>query len=96
VGDVSWAVPTVQARVTTCAIGTPFHTWQLTAHGKTPLAHKGMIHAAKIMAGTARSLIEQPAVLAAAKAAHAKALARTPYVCPMPADAKPPLVPRVA
>jgi aminobenzoyl-glutamate utilization protein B len=96
VGDVSWAVPTVQARVATCAIGTQFHTWQLTAHGKTPLAHKGMIHAAKIMAATARSLIEQPGVLAAARAAHAKALARTPYVCPMPADAKPPLVPRVA
>ena len=35
VGDVSWVVPTVQARGATCAIGTPFHSWQLTAQGKT-------------------------------------------------------------
>ena len=96
VGDVSWAVPTVQARVATCAMGTPFHTWQLTAHGKTPLAHKGMLHAAKIMGATARALIENPAILAAAKAAHAKHLARTPYVCPLPGDATPPLVKRAA
>jgi aminobenzoyl-glutamate utilization protein B len=96
VGDVSWAVPTVQARVATCAMGTPFHTWQLTAHGKTPLAHKGMLHAAKIMAGTAQALIENPAILAAAKAAHAQHLVRTPYVCPLPGDATPPLVKRAA
>ena len=41
VGDVSWVVPTVQARGATCAIGTPFHTWQLTGQGKAPYAHKG-------------------------------------------------------
>ena len=35
VGDVSWVVPTVQARVTTCAVGTPFHTWQTVAQGKS-------------------------------------------------------------
>jgi aminobenzoyl-glutamate utilization protein B len=93
---VSWATPTVQANVATCAIGTQFHTWQLTAHGKTPLAHKGMLHAAKIMAGAAAALIAAPAALAAAKAAHAKALAQTPYVCPIPAGARPPLVERAA
>ena len=53
VGDVSWAVPTVQARGATYAIGTPGHSWQLTAQGKTPAAHKGMVHVAKAMAGTA-------------------------------------------
>jgi aminobenzoyl-glutamate utilization protein B len=92
VGDVSWAVPTVQARVATCALGTPFHTWQLTAQGKSPMAHKGMIHAAKIMAATARILIEQPATLAAAQEAHQRHLARTPYVCPIPDDVQPPVV----
>lgn len=95
VGDVSWAVPTVQARVATCALGTPFHTWQLTAQGKSPMAHKGMIHAAKIMAATARILIEEPATLAAAREAHRKHLARTPYACPIPDDVHPP-VPREA
>ena len=95
VGDVSWAVPTVQARVTTCALGTPFHTWQLTAQGKSPMAHKGMIHAAKIMAATARILIEEPATLEAAREAHRKHLARSPYACPIPDDVHPP-VPREA
>ncbi len=31
------------------AIGTEFHTWQLVAQGKTPAAHKGMVHAAKVL-----------------------------------------------
>ena len=44
VADVSWAVPTVQARVATHAIGTPDHSWQITAQGKAGAAHKGMIH----------------------------------------------------
>lgn len=91
VGDVSWAVPTVQARVATCAIGTPFHTWQTVAQGKAPAAHKGMIHAAKTMAATARHLIEHPAVLAAAQEAHKRQLQETPYICPIPEDVKPPV-----
>src|SRR6185312_2704208 len=31
VGDVSWAVPTSQLWVATMPIGTPGHSWQLTA-----------------------------------------------------------------
>ncbi|MFK7868340.1 MAG: amidohydrolase [Roseobacter sp.] len=92
VGDVSWAVPTVQARVATCAVGTPFHTWQTVAQGKTPAAHKGMAYAAKVMAATARRLIEDPALRAAAKAQHAASLAKTPYVCPLPDGVQPPIV----
>ncbi len=94
VGDVSWAVPTVQARVATCAIGTPFHSWQLTAHGKTGIAHKGMLHAAKIMAATARDLFEDAGKLEAARRAHDELLQRTPYTCPMADDVSPPLVAR--
>ncbi|MDE3027059.1 MAG: amidohydrolase [Paracoccaceae bacterium] len=94
VGDVSWAVPTVQARVATCAVGTPFHSWQLTAQGKSPIAHKGMEHAAKVMASTARQLFESPALLAAAKAEHDARLAAHPYICPMPDDVMPPIQPR--
>ena len=91
VGDVSWATPTVQARVATCAIGTPFHTWQTVAQGATPFAHKGMLHAAKVMAATAVELIETPALIAAAKAEHAGKLAEHPYRCPIPDDARPPV-----
>ena len=53
VGEVSWVVPTVQARVATCAVGTSFHTWQALAQGKLSVAHKGMIHAAKVMVSRA-------------------------------------------
>ncbi|MBB2200913.1 amidohydrolase [Gluconacetobacter tumulisoli] len=91
VGDVSWAVPTVQARGATCAIGTPFHSWQLTAQGKAPAAHKGMIHTAKVMAGTAIEVIRDNALLQAATQAHRDRLARHPYVCPMPDDVVPPI-----
>ncbi|WP_422039493.1 M20 family metallopeptidase [Roseibium sp.] len=91
VGDVSWAVPTVQARVATCAVGTPFHTWQLTAQGKAPAAHKGMTHAAKIMAGTAIDLFEDQDVLQNAIDAHHARLGRDPYACPIPDDVTPPL-----
>ncbi len=84
VGDVSWAVPTVQARGATYAIGTPGHSWQLTAQGKTPAAHKGMVHVAKVMAGTAADLLTDPALLEEAKAEHRERLARTPYVSPLP------------
>lgn len=96
VGDVSWAVPTVQARVATCAVGTPFHTWQTVAQGKTPAAHKGMVYAAKVMATTAKRLIEDPDLRARAKAEHGSFLAKTPYVCPLPEGVEPPILPRPA
>src|SRR3954447_19728224 len=68
VGDVSWVVPTVQARGATYAIGTPGHSWQLTAQGMLPAAHKGMVHVAKVMAGTAVDCLRDPALIEAAKA----------------------------
>ncbi|WP_417579380.1 M20 family metallopeptidase [Pelagibacterium sp.] len=94
VGDVSWVVPTVQARVATHAIGTPGHSWQITAQGKAPAAHKGLVHAAKIMAGTAIDLLTRPETLAAAKADLDARVAKTPYVSPMPAEVTPPVEPR--
>jgi aminobenzoyl-glutamate utilization protein B len=90
VGDVSWKVPTVQARGATYAIGTPGHSWQLTAQGKSPLAHKGMVHVAKAMAGTAIDILRDPALLAAAKAEHQARLAITPYESPLPDGIAPP------
>lgn len=93
-GDISWIVPTVQARVATHAIGTPGHSWQITAQGKMPAAHKGMAYAAKAMAGTALEVLNDPALLAAAKADHARRVSRTPYVCPIPPEVNPPLQPR--
>jgi aminobenzoyl-glutamate utilization protein B len=91
VGDVSWVVPTVQARGATYAIGTPGHSWQLTAQGKMPAAHKGMVHVAKVMAGTAVDAIQDEVLVARAKADHQARVSRTPYVCPLPDDIEPPI-----
>jgi aminobenzoyl-glutamate utilization protein B len=91
VGDVSWAVPTVQAHGAMMAIGTPLHTWQVVAQGKMPAAHKGMVHVAKVMAATACKLLTDGGLRDAAKADHAARTARHPYRCPIPAEVSPPL-----
>lgn len=91
VGDVSWVVPTVQAHAATYAIGTPGHSWQLTAHGKTPIAHKGLVFVAKVMASTAVAAVQDPALIARAKADLAERTAATPYICPIPDGVEPPL-----
>ena len=91
VGDVSWVVPTAQIRGATYAVGTPGHSWQLTAQGKSGIAHKGMVHAAKVLAATAAEAIRNPALIAAAKADHAARIAEQPYICPLDADVPPAL-----
>lgn len=96
VSDVTWAVPTTEVLVATHAIGTPGHSWQITAQGKAPAAHKGMTHAATAMARLAQMLITDGKLLSEAKAEHARRLTRSPYVSPLPADLAPPLVPRGA
>jgi aminobenzoyl-glutamate utilization protein B len=67
VGDVSWVVPTVQCTTAVSALGTPAHSWQLVAQGKLPAAHKGMIHAAKIMGSTAAGLLTDDGLRAKAR-----------------------------
>jgi aminobenzoyl-glutamate utilization protein B len=94
VGDVSWVVPTAQARVATHAIGTPGHSWQITAQGKSGQAKKGMVHAAKVMAGLAVEALTDPKLIAAAKADQAARTSVLPYECPLPPDIKPPIVAR--
>ncbi len=91
VGDVSWVVPTVQAHAPSIAIGTPLHTWQVVAQGKSPHAHKAMVQVAKAMAATGAAVLSDPALLAAAKADLAARTARTPYVSPIPEGVEPPL-----
>jgi aminobenzoyl-glutamate utilization protein B len=90
VGDVSWVVPTVQARGATYAIGTPGHSWQLTAQGKLPAAHKGMVHVAKVMAATAVDTLRDPSIIARAKEDLAARTAVTPYQSPIPEGTEPP------
>ncbi|HEY8337751.1 MAG TPA: M20 family metallopeptidase [Tardiphaga sp.] len=91
VGDVSWVVPTVQVHAPTIAIGTPLHTWQVVAQGKSPAAHKAMVQAAKAMAGLGVKALTEPDLITAARADLNRRTARTPYASPLPDDVAPPL-----
>ncbi|MBY6261699.1 amidohydrolase [Azospirillum sp. 412522] len=91
VGDVSWVVPTAQFWGATCAMGTPFHSWQLVAQGKLPGAHKGMTNAASILALTALDALADPDLIAKAKEEFRTLTGGRPYQCPVPADVQPPL-----
>ena len=89
VGDVSWNCPTSQIMAATMAAGTPSHSWQRTAQGKSAVAHKGMLYAAKVIAGSAVDLLEDPKLLKQARQEYDRRLGGETYVCDIPADAKP-------
>lgn len=91
VGDVSWVVPTARCLGACFALGTPFHSWQLVAQGKSTIAHKGMQQTAKVMAATAAALYMSPTLLDDAKAELREQSTVEPYVCPIPAEVPPPL-----
>ena len=84
VGDVSWVCPTAQVNTATWASGTPGHSWQVVAQGKSEIAHKATILAAKVMAGTAIDAILDPSIIEAAKEELNDRLDGGKYVCPIP------------
>lgn len=88
VGDVSWLTPTAQFTAVTWTSGSPGHSWQNVSIGRTSIAHKGMLLAAKVLAAAAADLLTQPELLDKAKAEFALATAQG-YECPLEADTKP-------
>ena len=90
VGDVSHICPTAQLGTVTCAAGTPGHSWQMVAQGKLPLAHKGMLQAAKSLALAAIELYEKPEILEEAQKEY-KAAGQG-YSSPIPEDVKPRII----
>ena len=89
VSDVSWVCPTVQANICTLAAGTPGHSWQEVAQGKSTMAHKGMLCAGKLMAATAIDVLEDPETIAKAKEELAKRVGPEGYIAPIPQGIKP-------
>ena len=82
VGDVSWLAPTAQFTTATWVSGSPGHSWQNVATGRSTIAHKGLLLAAKVLAATAADLMERPELLAKAKEAFLEATALG-YDCPI-------------
>ena len=91
VGDVSWVVPTVQLWVGNYAIGTPFHSWQMVAQGKSAMAYKGMTHAASVMAATAVDVILDQDLRNNALADLKNKVGLDGYICPLLKGSTPPI-----
>ena len=91
VADVSWVVPTVSLWGANYAIGTPFHSWQMTAQGKSSIAIKGMTHAAMVMAATGSDLILNKTILDDAWSEHNKTIEKEGYMLPISLSASPPI-----
>jgi aminobenzoyl-glutamate utilization protein B len=89
VGDVSWITPMGQFRATTWALGTPAHSWQAVAADGS-FGTKGMLHAAKVVAGTVADLMEDEERLAAARDEFENVAGEDAYESPLPEDAEPP------
>ncbi|MGI5990508.1 MAG: M20 family metallopeptidase [Lachnospiraceae bacterium] len=91
VGDVSWNCPTAQINGTTMPAGLSMHSWQVVSVGKSSIAHKGMLYAAKVMAGSAIDVLSDPSIVTEAKAEMNRRTGGAEYVCPIPGDVKPAL-----
>ena len=94
VGDVSWVVPTVQARG-----GDACHRHArafLADHraGQVRPGQEGHGPCGQGDGGVAVDALDDPALIARAKADHKARTEVTPYDCPLPADVKPPIQPR--
>ncbi|MBQ8605035.1 MAG: amidohydrolase [Oscillospiraceae bacterium] len=90
VGDVSYCAPTAQFNGATIVVGTPSHSWQMTGQGAVSYCHKGTVNAAKVLALTALKAIDNPEIIAKAKAEH-KLNCPDGYICPTDPDFMPDL-----
>lgn len=89
VGDVSWVVPTAQIYTAVWAPGTTMHSWQAVAQGKSSVAAKGMLNAARIIAAAACDFLTEPALVEAARKEWMERLNGEVYTDPLPTDAVP-------
>jgi aminobenzoyl-glutamate utilization protein B len=91
VGDVSWITPTVFFTTASAVLGSPGHSWQITAASGMGIGHKGMLWAGKATAGTTLDLLANPDILEAATKDFDRVRRGSVYKNALPADLKPPL-----
>lgn len=90
VGDVSRITPLSMLETACFATGASGHSWGITATSGMSIGHKGMLHAAKIMAAACARLITDPDLLRSARSEFEKATDSSPYAPPLPDGAVPP------
>jgi aminobenzoyl-glutamate utilization protein B len=67
IGDISWTMPTIVLNYPSNIPGLQGHHWSNAISMATPIAHKGIVAGAKVMAMTVLDLLTKPEVLANAK-----------------------------
>jgi len=90
-GDVTWNVPTGTLDFAAGIPGVSSHNWQ-AAVGKTgPIAHKGSVAGAKILAASMLDLLTSPDLFQRVRDQFREDTKDTRYFTLLPADTKPPL-----
>ncbi|WP_231188091.1 amidohydrolase [Haladaptatus sp. DYF46] len=87
-GDVSWNVPLGRFRAATWPVGTPAHSWQAVASGKS-LGTAGMEFASKTIAATLADLLEDEELRRQARAEFEERSTDHEYESPLPDGADP-------
>jgi aminobenzoyl-glutamate utilization protein B len=90
VGDLSLVTPLSMLETACFPTACPGHTWGEVASAGSSIGHKGMLHAAKIMAITAMELYANPAHLPQIQEEFEQSTGGKPYISPIPADINPP------
>ena len=93
VGDVSQITPLSMLSTACFPTGAGGHSWGITAASGSSIGHKGMLHAAKIMAVAAMDCYTDPSHLQKALAEFEKATRDHPYKSPLPVHVQPPRYP---
>ncbi len=90
VGDVSWFVPTSGFSAACFAAGSPGHSWQNVAAIGSPIGHKGMMVAAKVLALSAADLLQDAKVLEEARTDFQQRMKGRTYTTQIPKGQKAP------
>jgi aminobenzoyl-glutamate utilization protein B len=90
VGDVSWHVPTSGLTAACFVAGSPGHSWQNVAAVGSPIGHKGMMVASKVLALSTVDLLQNPAALKEARADFQQRMKGRTYTTVVPKGQKAP------
>ena len=93
VGDVSWITPLSMLNTACFATGAAGHSWGIVATCGMSIGHKGMMHAAKIMAVAAMDVYADPEHLQKARQEFEAVTKEHPYRTPLPDGVTPPRYP---
>ncbi len=91
--NVSWLAPLGCFGVTCVSRGVRGHNREYTAHSNLPFAHRGMLRAAEVMAGTAWDLLSDRALLRRVRAEFARGTKGFRYDPLIPKGQRPPIPP---